>query len=389
MSDTTPLRMGIIGCGFVTIRSHIPALQTLTEMRVAAVADPVDSRCREAREALGLPESAAFSSYRAMLEAGPLDYVLVAVPPGARGPILQDCLEAGIHVLCEKPLALRPRDARNLIDQASAAGLRFGMVHNYLFYPEYMAVRERIASGDLGQVRHIGLKFLGVPDYPGHPEYRPQWRHDASEAGGGVLMDMIHVLYLAEHLAGDRIRAVGAVIDNLAYADGEVEDLALLQLYFERSYATIHLGWGHGPGGIEVTGSAGRMLVYYRDHQTGPFAEVAEVEVVTARGIEHGLPAWTSPTHTTFQALHKDFASAVRGGGRPVAPAESGLGALEAALASYASALTGRVIELPLDPADPMYARGLQGLTELPAWDSSPLLRRRLFGLSLKARPVA
>jgi predicted dehydrogenase len=336
MSTTTPLRLGIIGCGFVTIRSHIPALRLLTAMRVEAVADPVDSRRKEAQETLGLPESAAFASYRAMLESDPPDYVLVAVPPGARGPILEDCLRAGIHVLCEKPLALRPREARGLIDQASAAGLRFGMVHNYLFYPEYIAVRERIAAGDLGQVRHIGLQFMGVPDYPGHPEYRPRWRHDVSEAGGGVLMDMIHVLYVAEHLAGDRIRAVGAVIDNLAYAGGEVEDLALLQLHFERSYATIHLGWGRGPGGIEVTGSDGRMVVYYRDHQTGPFAEVAEVEVVTPGGIERSQPAWTSPTQSTFQALHNDFAAAVRDGGRPVAPAESGLRGRAAALARYA-----------------------------------------------------
>ncbi|MEX0788219.1 MAG: Gfo/Idh/MocA family oxidoreductase [Anaerolineales bacterium] len=387
--STPTLRMGIIGCGFVTVRGHVPALRLLTAMRVEAVADPVDSRRREAQEALGLPDSAAYASYRAMLESGRLDYVLVAVPPGARGSILQDCLSAGIHVLCEKPLALRPQEARALIDQALAANLRFGMVHNYLFYPEYIAVRDRIAAGDLGQVRHVGLQFMGVPDYPGHPEYRPLWRHDASEAGGGILMDMIHVLYVAEYLAGDRIRAVGAVIDNLAYADGDVEDLALLQLHFERSYATIALGWGHGPGGIEVTGSDGRMLVYYRDHQTGPFAEVAEVEVVTPRGIERSQPGWTSPTLTTFQELHKDFASAVSEGGWPIAPAESGLRALETALASYASALTGRVIELPLHPADPLHARGWEGLKELPAWDSSSLLRRRLFGLGTGARPVA
>lgn len=385
MSEVTPLRVGVIGCGNVSVRQHIPTLTRLPGAQLAAIADPVADRRREALAAGDLPPEAGFETHSDMLAKAALDYVVVAVPPSLRAPILRDCFRAGLHALSEKPLALRPIEAQALIEQAAAADLRFGMVHNYLFFPEYRAVRQRLDQGAVGQVRHVGLQFLGVPDLPGHADYRPLWRHDVGESGGGVLMDMIHVLYVAEYLVGGLAQAVSAGIDNLAYPDGQVEDLALILLHFEGAYATVQLGWGHGPGGVQVTGTEGRILVFYRDFQTGPFAEVTNLTVVSPAGVEDLKPDWTSTTKSTFVDLHADFLQSVRESRPPMAPAEAGLRTLQAALGCYASAHTGRVVELPLDPGDPLYQEGIFGLPQLQAWPGSPLQRRGLLGLGRKA----
>jgi len=386
MSGSPPLRVGVIGCGNVSVRRHIPTLAALPGAELAAVADPVAARRLEALAAGGLPSEAAFESHQRMLATAQLDYAVVAVPPAIRPAILRDCFRAGLHVLSEKPLALRPSEAQALIRQAAAADLRFGMVHNYLFFPEYRAVRQRLEQGAIGQVRHVGLQFMGVPDLPGHADYRPLWRHDLRESGGGVLMDMIHVLYVAEYLVGGPIRAVSAGIDNLAYTHGEVEDLALILLYFDGAYATVNLGWGSGPGGVEVTGTQGRILVFYRDFQTGPFAEVSALTVVGPQGVERTTPNWTATVPATFVDLHADFVQAIRAGRDPIAPAQVGLRSLEAALGCYASAHTGRVVEIPLDPAAPLYQDGIFGLPRLQAWPGSPLLRGGLLGLDRKAK---
>jgi len=384
VSDHSALRVGVIGCGNVSLRRHIPTLARLPGVQLAAIADPVAARRAEALGVAGLPPEAGFDSHDQMLADAGLDYVVVAVPPATRPTILRDCFRAGLHALSEKPLALRPFEAQALIEQAAAADLRFGMVHNYLFFPEYRAVRQRLEQGAVGQVRHVGLQFMGVPDLPGHADYRPLWRHELGEAGGGVLMDMIHVLYVAEYLVGGPIRAVSSAIDNLGYPEGEVEDLALIRLHFDGAYATVHLGWGHGPGGVEVTGTQGRILVFYRDFQTGPFAEVTTLTVVSPAGVEELKPDWTSTTPPTFVELHTDFAQAIRAGRPPIAPAEAGLRTLQAALACYASAHTGKVVEIPLESGDPLYRDGIFGLPRLQPWPGSPLQRRGLLGLGRK-----
>src|SRR5690606_37151922 len=103
----------------------------------------------------------------------------------------------GKHVLCEKPIAVTPAIAAELAQAARDAGLVFGIVHNYLFFPEYIKIKELLQAGVIGDLRVATLHFLGVIDYPGAAEYRDMWRH-GMEAGGGVLTDMIHAVYLAE-----------------------------------------------------------------------------------------------------------------------------------------------------------------------------------------------
>lgn len=378
MSQTT--RVGIIGCGNVTLGAHAPALRALDAITVAGIADPTDLSRKRVQDYLQLPDSASFPDHRQLLATKP-DYVVLAVPPKFRLPIIEDCVRAGVPVLTEKPLSTIPLQARAMIDLMREAGLPFGIVHNYLFFPEYRLANELNAAGTIGRLRHVTLNFLGMPDNPGAAEYRPGWRHDVVEAGGGILMDMVHVIYVAEFLMGEPISAVSAVIDNLDHPNDAVEDFCLIHLYFDSGYVTVNLAWGKGMGGVELSGTDGRMLILYENLGTGPFITLDSFTVMNRNGTQMFHPRREADNPLTFRLLHADFAEALRLNRPPIAPAEAGLRALTGALAAYESAALGRVVALPLSPDDPVFQRGVLGLADWQLPQGSPLVERGLFGL--------
>ena len=228
-----------------------------------------------------------------------------------------------------------PRDAAAMAAAAREAGVTLGVVHNYLFFQEVEAALRIIGSGELGPVEVAILNYLGVLDLPGAAAYRPAWRHDATQAGGGVLTDMLHIVYLAEALLGRPIERVSAWVD--ARTDGaSVEDLAIVRFEAERAVALVNMGWGVGPGGIEVSGPRGRLAIRYRDGATGPFVPFESL-VVHGPGGRREVPVATD-WDAAFVALLADFGRAVLDGRDPIAPGEQGLHILEATLAAYASA---------------------------------------------------
>lgn len=375
------LRVGVIGCGNVALRAHLPALRRQPGVQVVGVVDPVPARRAQAQALLDLPETCCWGEYHDLLEAG-VDYVTLTVPQRFRRPIVEDCARAGVPVLCEKPLATTLADGQAMVDVMRAAGLHFGMVHNYLFFPEYRLARELITAGAIGRLRHVMLNFLGMPDNPGAAEYRPAWRHDPAEAGGGILMDMVHLVYLAEYFFDAPIRWANAVVDNLDHPGDSVEDFTIVNYAFDQGYATLNLWWGGGPGGLEISGTEGRILVFYKNYDTGPFTDLTSFTLVNRDGRQDLLPRTDNWIWDTFVDLHADFGEAVRTGRAPIAPAEAGLRTLAGALAAYASAATCQAVALPFAPGEPVYQRGVLGLAELAVADASPLRQRGILGLA-------
>lgn len=374
------LKVGIIGCGNITLGGHAQVLKTLGA-NVIGIADPTVERRQKVQQLLGLPDGVCVPTHRELLALKP-DYVVVTVPQQFRRPIVLDCAKAGVSVLSEKPIATLPADAQAMVDAMRAANLRYGMMHNYLYYSEYKQARQLIADGAIGTLRHITLNFLGVPDHPGAAEYKPMWRHDPREAGGGILMDMIHAVYLVESLMGGPIKTVSAIVDNLEHPGDRVEDFTIVNYGFDNGYATINMWWGNGPGGVEISGTKGRIMAFYKNYGTGPFTTLESFTLVNEAGRQSFDPRLNDhATSDGFYAIHKDFAAAVREGRDPIAPAEAGLRALQATLGAYAAAAIGHIIDLPLAADHPVFVQGSMGMRDLDIRLSGPLQRKRLFGL--------
>ena len=101
-----------------------------------------------------------------------------------------------------------------MVDAAKWNNVTMATVHNYTFIPVYRLLKDVLDGGEIGALEMVVLNFLSVEDRPGSADYRPRWRHDVSESGGGVLMDILHAVYLAGWFFGADPVAVSATVDQ-------------------------------------------------------------------------------------------------------------------------------------------------------------------------------
>ena len=222
------LRVGIIGLGIG--RSHIEGYQTHPAARVVAVADLDAARVEEQADKYGI--AGRYTDALAMLKAEKLDIVSVCTPNKFHRQYTIAGLEAGAHVLCEKPMAMSSAEAEEMLAAAKKAGKRIMINFSYRFTPQSQALRAQVDSGILGEVysgRTVWHRRRGMPGFGG-------WFGDKALAGGGPLIDLgVHRLDLALWLMGQPKPewVLGRTYDHIARAialrEGKsftVEDLA-------------------------------------------------------------------------------------------------------------------------------------------------------------------
>lgn len=189
-------RIGIVGAGF-GVNAHLPALRAHPRFEVVALASP-KSAARIAPER-GIPN--AFESCEAMLAGCELDAVTVASPPFAHLRDVLACLDAGKHVLCEKPFALDVGDARSMVSAEAKAGTACGVSHEFRFVSQAQALRELVAHHHLDPVREIEITSLRGSLRRTEHRSRGWWFE--RERGGGLGGAMLsHVIDHANWLAG-------------------------------------------------------------------------------------------------------------------------------------------------------------------------------------------
>ncbi len=191
MNDEVILKAGIIGGGWVATARHIPALLKDDRVRITAVFDPNLEKAKTAAKRFGIP--LATSKLDHLLNRAP-DLVSICTPPASHASLTIKALEAGSHVMVEKPMAMTSVEAREMIGTAERTGLRLCVSHNLLF--SRSVSRARAALIDAGPIQHI----IGVQQ--SNPDRRlPTWYH---ELPGGLFFDESpHLIYLMRHLLGD------------------------------------------------------------------------------------------------------------------------------------------------------------------------------------------
>ncbi|HET7745137.1 MAG TPA: Gfo/Idh/MocA family oxidoreductase [Gaiellaceae bacterium] len=368
------LAVGLIGCGNIALNHHVPAyLELADRCYVAGVADPTPSRRELVAAQLGLGDETLFADGRELLERMDVDIVDVCTPQHLRKDVILEAIRRGRDVLSEKPLTAAPADAAELVDAAAAAGVRLGVVHNYGFFPEIAAAMQAIVAGDIGDPEVAIVNYLGVPDIPGTGDWRPDWRHDPAASGGGVLMDMLHAVYVAEGLLGSAFTGVSAFV--FARTPGSVvEEVALCRYEAPSAAALVNVGWGHGPGGIQVSGTDGRLEVRYADGGTAPFVPL---EGVWVHGPDGPREIEVGPSVDTVVAAITDFVDALIEGRPALTSGADGLHVLEAVVGAYASSASGQLVSLPLERESAIFERGLVGLG-----DAEPLKGAAAHGLA-------
>jgi predicted dehydrogenase len=373
-----PVRLAIIGCGNVSIYAHIPAALALDDVELVALADPTPERLAAAAELAHLDPAATATDWRSVVDRPDIDALVVATPQHIRPEIAIAGAAAGKHLLCEKPLAVTPEAANRMVAAARSNGVVLATVHNYTLVPVYLALKEIVTSGEIGTLETVILNFLSVEDRPGTAAYRPRWRHDVREAGGGVLMDMLHAVYLGWWFFDEQPTSVSAFVDRRLDDESDVEDYALVRYSLPSGQVMINMAWGKGPGGTELAGSEGRVILVTKGFATHPFVPPDTIHVFGRSGERQIEPEreW-GPGHRQTMASFRD---AILRGTRPAATGEDGARVLEAVVGAYKSAALGAEVALPLSPDDPVYQKGAGGIADLNLSNSSRIRQRGLFG---------
>ena len=218
-------RAAVVGCGDVSV-VHLRAVAGLDGADLAGVCDTDATRAAAAGEQYGVPH---FTGHREMLRAVRPDVVHVCTPHDEHTPVAIDCLDAGVAVLVEKPVAHTVAEAERLIAAAERnPGLKTGVCLQNRYNATSLAARDLLRSGELGAVRGGSATVLWHRD-PAYYQARP-WRGRRDRSGGGVLINQaIHTVDLLEWLLGDVVRVRGHA-GRYAHDDIDVEDTASLVL---------------------------------------------------------------------------------------------------------------------------------------------------------------
>jgi predicted dehydrogenase len=191
----TPFRVGIVGTGGIARAQHLPGWRNIPNVNIVALADINKAAASAAAMEFGVPH--VFTDFQELLKLD-LDAVDVCTPNLSHVPIVQAALEAGKHVICEKPLAVTAREVRLLGELADRKGLQLMTAQHHRFGPAARAAKRWAEQGFLGPVYHARVKAMRRAWLPIAPGFI-----DARLSGGGPCMDIgVHALDLCLWLMG-------------------------------------------------------------------------------------------------------------------------------------------------------------------------------------------
>ncbi len=361
--DQGTLRAGVIGSGNWARAAHLPALTSLPNVEVSAIAGIDPQELALAGIEFGVRN--CFDSGEQLLHQMRPDFVNIVTPDDAHVQDAMIAIELGIHVLCEKPLAVTVDEAERLVAEATRTGIRTKMGFTMRYSPAVTRLRELVLGGDVGtptmlQAFQQNGQFLD-PEKPFH------WKMDGERTGGGAIVEYgIHTLDLARWIMGDAT-SVAATSRNLVpqrpLPDGGTravlvdDSTSWLMSFASGATGLCHAGWstvGRGPGlELRVFGSAGAVKCVLSDDLPGGealwFASGADqrfLPVEIPASLSAGLPVeW--PWWRRFNyALIREFVEEIRGNGTPSATFSDGLAAQKLLAAVQTAASESRWVDV-------------------------------------------
>jgi len=178
-------RVGIVGCGGIANGKHLPSLSKLANVELTAFCDIVPERAEEAVAKYGIDGAKVYADYREMLKEEKLDIVHVLTPNDSHAEISIAALEAGNHVMCEKPMAKSAADARKMVEAAKRTGKKLTIGYNNRFRPDSLYLKKLCEAGKLGHIYYAKAHAIRRRAVPTWGVFL-----DEEKQGGGPLIDI-------------------------------------------------------------------------------------------------------------------------------------------------------------------------------------------------------
>ena len=179
------VRIGIIGCGGIANGKHMPALKKLANVEMVAFCDIIEEKAVKAAREFGVPGAKVFTDYKELLKEQDIDVVHVLTPNKQHSFITVDALEAGKHVMCEKPMAINSAEAKKMIDAAKRTGKKLTIGYQNRFRPECLYLKKVCENGELGNIYYARAQAVRRRAVPTWGVFL-----DEENQGGGPLIDI-------------------------------------------------------------------------------------------------------------------------------------------------------------------------------------------------------
>ncbi|HEY1463063.1 MAG TPA: Gfo/Idh/MocA family oxidoreductase [Terriglobales bacterium] len=332
--------VAIIGAGNIgRIRANV--IKNSRAARVCAVADLDFTRAQELARAA---DAQAIEEWKDAIRSPDVDVVIVATPTKFHAEAIRASLEAGKHVLCEKPLARSVRETEMFSHLPESSQLILKTGFNYRYMAHVRKAKDIVDSGALGPVYFLRCHY----GHGGRPGYEQSWCTDLDLSGGGVLLEQgIHILDLTRYLLGEPSQVL-ATDSRYFWNFAAVEDNSFLLLRTSVAQtAEIHVSWTQWVNlfSLELLGRDGYLHLTGRDGHYGP-----QKLVWGKRQANHGRPEEQtfefSGHNDSWELEWQDFVNAIQVRRQPMGNLSDGIRALELVEAAYKSSREQKWIDV-------------------------------------------
>lgn len=350
------IRVGVIGVGNIgTMHADNIYQNKIEGMELIAVCDVNPMRLEACQERF--PEVLGYSDYVSLLQSNNIDAVVIAVPHRLHARIAMDALEAGLHVLLEKPIDVTVTEAQKLLSAAKKSDKIFAIMLNQRTNPLFQKAHEIVHGGLLGELKRsvwIVTNWYRTQHYYDSGDWRATW----SGEGGGVLLNQApHNLDLWQWICG-MPESVRAFCNVAKYHNIEVEDDATIFTKYKNGATGVFItttGEYPGTNRLEISGDKGKIVLEqgslkwwrlseserefcFRSTESFPTIDCEYQEIIVPE------------EDTGHNSILQNFANAILHGEILLSPGEDGICELTISNAAYLSEWTGNTeISIPFD----------------------------------------
>ena len=341
------MKYALIGCGRIAF-NHIKA-SIENEINIVAVCDVADENIETllVKHKLGSSNIKRYKDYKEMIDKEDIDFISIATESGLHAEIALYCIEKGIHVIIEKPMAMSIEDCEKIIKLSEERNVKVSACHQNRFNVPVQKLRKAIENKDFGKLSHgtIHVRWNRNKDYYTQAPWRGTWEQD----GGALMNQCIHGIDLLRWMMGDEVEEVYGVTRQVFHDYLECEDLGTAIVKFKNgAIGTIEGTTNVYPTNLEET------LYIFGEKGTAKLGgkSVNTIDVWDFEGENEDMSGLEEKTENVYGNGHtllwKDFIESIKEDRKPYVDAVAGKNAVEMILAIYKSSNDRECVKLPL-----------------------------------------
>ena len=345
------MKYALIGCGRIAVNHMKAAINN--ELEIVAVCDVLEEKMEELLAKYGLEKDESikrYTDYKKMIEELQPELASIATESGIHAEIALYCIEKGVNLIIEKPMAMSIEDANKIIDLAEEKNVKVSACHQNRFNVAIQKLRKAVESGRFGKLSHgsIHVRWNRNAGYYEQAPWRGTWEQD----GGALMNQCIHGIDLLRWMMGDEIEEIYGATRQQFHDYLEAEDVGMAVIKFKNgAIGTIEGTTNVFPKNLEETlyifGENGTVKIGGTSTNN---IDVWDFAVETEEDQENkGLEEETSNVYGNgHTSLFADVMDAIENDRKPYVDAVAGRNALEVVLSIYKSQKTAMPVKLPL-----------------------------------------